>query len=114
MDKLRPFGLRFALDDFGSRYANLSIFTNIPFDSVKLDRSLIRELSYNTVGRTLVGDIVRICTKQGMLCVARKAWKRRLRLTFFSGKAAHTRRDSFTTVRCQYGILNRSIYARRM
>ena len=70
MDKLRPFGLRFALDDFGSRYANLSIFTNIPFDSVKLDRSLIRELSYNTVGRTLVGDIVRICTKQGMLCVA--------------------------------------------
>lgn len=70
MDSFRAFGVRFALDDFGSQFANLSLFTNIRFDTVKLDRSLIRELSYNTMCRSLVGDIVRICKCQSIQCVA--------------------------------------------
>lgn len=70
MDNFRAFGLHFALDDFGSRYANLSVFTNVRFDTVKLDQSLIRELSYNAICRSLVGDIVRICNNQGIQCVA--------------------------------------------
>ena len=70
MDNFRAFGLHFALDDFGSRFANLSVFTNIRFDTVKLDQSLIRELSYNAMCRSLVGDIVRICNRQGIQCVA--------------------------------------------
>lgn len=69
MAGFRPFGLRFGLDDFGTRYANLSVFTNVAFDTVKLDRSLIRGLSHNAVGRTLVGDIVRLCKARGMSCV---------------------------------------------
>lgn len=70
MDNFRAFGLRFALDDFGSRFANFSMFTGIRFDTVKLDQSLIRELSYNAMCRSLVGDIVRICNRQGIQCVA--------------------------------------------
>ncbi len=70
MDVFRAFGLRFALDDFGSRYANLSVFTNVTFDTVKLDRSLIREISHNAVSRTLVGNITRICDSRGITCIA--------------------------------------------
>ena len=70
MDHFRQLGLHFALDDFGSRYANFSMFANIRFDTVKLDRSLTREMSYNPVCRSLVGNIVRICSNQGMQCVA--------------------------------------------
>ena len=70
MAGFRPFGVRFGLDDFGTRYANLSVFANVAFDTVKLDRSLIRGLAHNPVGRALVGDLVRLCDARGMSCVA--------------------------------------------
>ncbi len=70
MDHYRNFGLHFALDDFGSRYSNFSMFANVRFDTVKIDRSLTREISYNPVCRSLVGNIARICSKQGIQCVA--------------------------------------------
>ena len=66
----RPFGLRFGLDDFGTRYANLSVLANVAFDTVKLDRSLIRGILHNSVGRTIVGDIVRLCAARNMMCLA--------------------------------------------
>ena len=70
VDRFRTYGLRIGLDDFGSRYANLSLFTSVTFDTVKLDRSLISELADNTVNRMLVHDIVQICRKRGMKCIA--------------------------------------------
>ena len=70
VDQFRQCGLRFSLDDFGSKYANLSIFTNVKFDTVKLDRSLITELTGNPINQMLVRDIVRICKTYGMTCVA--------------------------------------------
>ena len=70
MEQLHEFGIRFGLDDFGSKYANVSAFTNVKFDTVKLDRSLVAGLSGNEVGRMMVKDIARICKKQGMTCVA--------------------------------------------
>ena len=70
MEQLHEFGIRFGLDDFGSKYANISAFTNVKFDTVKLDRSLVAGLSGNEIGRMMVKDITRICKKQGMACVA--------------------------------------------
>lgn len=70
LNRFREFGLHFALDDFGSQYANISIFTNVKFDSVKLDRSLISELADNPRGRMLVRDLIHICHSSGMGCVA--------------------------------------------
>ncbi|MGI6254469.1 MAG: EAL domain-containing protein [Acutalibacter sp.] len=70
MDQFRELGVTFALDDFGSQYANLSLFTNVRFDTVKLDRSLISKLAGNPINRTLVGDIAGICRTYGMNCVA--------------------------------------------
>lgn len=70
VEQFQEFGLRFELDDFGSRYANMSIFSNIRFNTIKLDRSLINELPGNEISRMLVENIVRICQNVGMHCVA--------------------------------------------
>ena len=70
MDKFREFGIKFSLDDFGSAYSNLSIFTNVNFDCVKLDRSLISGIVDNPRGKMLVRDIIDICNSSDMLCVA--------------------------------------------
>ena len=70
VEQFRACGLRLALDDFGSQYANIALFTNVTFDTVKLDRSLTAELETNPINRTLVRDIVDICGTYGMDCVA--------------------------------------------
>ncbi len=70
VEQFRQLGIRVSLDDFGSRYANLSLFTNVRFDTVKLDRSLIAELVSNPINRMLVQDLVQICQTCGMACIA--------------------------------------------
>ena len=70
IDQFRQCGLRLGLDDFGSKYANLSVFTNVHFDTVKLDRTLIAGLVGNPINHMLVQDIVRICQTCGTACVA--------------------------------------------
>lgn len=68
--QLRQLGVRISLDDFGSQYANLSMFTRLHFDVVKLDRSLISQMAGNQVNCMLVRDIVNICRVCGMECLA--------------------------------------------
>lgn len=70
VERFHACGLRLGLDDFGSQYANLPLFTNVKFDTVKLDRSLIADVASNPINRTLVQDIVRICRTYGIDCVA--------------------------------------------
>ena len=68
--RFRQCGLRFSLDDFGSKYANMQIFASVKFDTVKLDRSLIAGMVGNPINGMLVQDIIRICQTCGMVCVA--------------------------------------------
>ena len=44
MEEACSSGLSFMLDDFGTGYSNFSMVTNMPFEAVKLDRSLVSEL----------------------------------------------------------------------
>ena len=69
VDEYHRCGLRLALDDFGSRYANFPLFTDVKFDTVKLDRSLITGVVTNPISHTLVRDIVTICNNFDMRCV---------------------------------------------
>ncbi|MBV8819160.1 MAG: bifunctional diguanylate cyclase/phosphodiesterase [Acidobacteriaceae bacterium] len=39
--ELRSFGVRIAMDDFGTGYASLSQLARFPFDKIKIDRSLV-------------------------------------------------------------------------
>ena len=64
------YGLRFSLDDFGSSYSNMSMLADLHFSSVKIDRSMIRNIAVNKVARTMVRDVIRICRDYGMVCVA--------------------------------------------
>jgi len=44
MTALRPLGIRFSIDDFGSGYSSLASLKTFPFDRLKMDRSLIEAL----------------------------------------------------------------------
>lgn len=90
MDRFRQFGVRFALDDFGSQYANISIFTHVKFDCVKLDRTLISDLAANARSQMLVRNLVEICHTSGMLCVA-------------EGVETNAQIDALSKAGCAYG-----------
>lgn len=70
MDFFRPFGLSFSLDDFGCRYSNLSLFTSVAFDTIKLDRSLVKDIITNAMSLELVEDIIGLCSTRKMSCIA--------------------------------------------
>lgn len=70
VDSFGEYGIGFELDDFGSHYANMSVFSNIHFNTVKLDRSLIHDLPGNEISRMLIENIAKICSSFDMLCVA--------------------------------------------
>ena len=70
INRFGEYGLMFSLDDFGSSYSNMSMLSDLHFHSVKLDRSMVRNITINSVARMLVKDIASICESCGMLCIA--------------------------------------------
>ncbi len=57
LDFIRSFGVKIALDDFGSGYANYAIFKSIPVDYIKIDGSLIQEIDTDTTSQKIVKSI---------------------------------------------------------
>lgn len=70
METLRGQGFRFALDELGSEYSTLSAMSDLPFDTVKLDRLLVRRFADDSMSRSIVEGIARACEKNGIRCVA--------------------------------------------
>jgi len=51
---LRQLGIRFAMDDFGAGYSNLSTMARLPFDAVKLDRTLVAGVAEDREKQTIL------------------------------------------------------------
>lgn len=69
-EAFREKGFRLALDDFGSSYSNLAVLSDIRFDTVKLDKSLVNDFVFNPVSHSIVESMVKICEIVGSDCVA--------------------------------------------
>lgn len=62
-------GFRFVLD-LGADYSGLSRLDEMSLDSVKLDRGLINSFLYNSVSKSVVENVVGICAKSSVNCIA--------------------------------------------
>ena len=52
------YGFRFSIDDFGTGYSSLSLLNRFPLDSIKIDRSFVREITRNPSDATITQGII--------------------------------------------------------
>ncbi len=70
IESLRDAGLRIYLDDFGTGYSSLSYLKRFPMDTVKIDKSFIRDMGEDSNDRALVNAIIMMAKSLGLNVVA--------------------------------------------
>jgi diguanylate cyclase (GGDEF)-like protein len=70
VDRVKSFGARVALDDFGAGYTSFSYLKELPGDFVKIDGSFIRDVNLNPANHAITRAIVDLSHEIGMACVA--------------------------------------------
>ena len=68
--KLRMAGFAITMDDFGIGYGSLRIIQNLPFNNVKLDRSLIRHVPASDQQSQIVQSLIPLCQASGATVIA--------------------------------------------
>lgn len=68
--KLSDAGIGFALDDFGTGYSNLTHVIDLPFDVVKIDKSLIWDSMNNSKCYIMVRDMAKIFQNMNLMVTA--------------------------------------------
>ena len=67
---LRMLGVRLCIDDFGKGYASLAQLTDLPFGSVKLDRSFVTGLGRSEASTPVIAGVVTLAHALGMTVTA--------------------------------------------
>jgi diguanylate cyclase (GGDEF)-like protein len=70
LHKLKQLGVQIALDDFGTGYSSLSYLRSFPFDTLKIDRSFIKDLGTGTSSNVIVQATILIAGGLGIRTVA--------------------------------------------
>jgi predicted signal transduction protein with EAL and GGDEF domain len=68
--RLKLMGIGLEIDDFGTGYSSLSYLQKLPFDTVKIDRSFIKELGTGAESSEIVRTIVELARSLDMEVVA--------------------------------------------
>ncbi|MCG6934585.1 MAG: EAL domain-containing protein [Proteobacteria bacterium] len=58
LNSLSNIGVRFAIDDFGTGYSSLSYLRRFPIDTIKIDRSFIRDITEDSDDAAITSAIV--------------------------------------------------------
>ena len=70
LQRVKSYGTKIAIDDFGSGYSNFEHLINLNVDYIKIDGSLIRKLEYNNNAYKIVRVIVEFAKEIGIKTVA--------------------------------------------
>ena len=70
LNQIKALGVKIAIDDFGTGYSSLSYLVRLPADTLKIDRSFIREVDEMPKTATLVRNMVALSHDLGLRVVA--------------------------------------------
>ncbi len=66
MSELSSFGIKLALDDLGTGYSSFNYLANLPFNTLKIDRSFISQINNNPHSITVIKGIIKIAQDLGL------------------------------------------------
>lgn len=69
LTRLREAGLRIAVDDFGTGYANLAYLTSLPLDAIKIDRGLVSDIVGGERDRIVVKALIHLARELDLAVV---------------------------------------------
>ena len=68
--KLKSFGFKVSMDDFGAGYSSLNSLKELPLDIIKLDAQFFRDIEDKKRADLIVCDTIKLAKKLGMQIVA--------------------------------------------
>jgi diguanylate cyclase len=67
---LKNFSLQLSLDDFGTGYSSLSYLQQFPFDTLKIDRSFVRDLMESPKNCAIINAIIQLARQLNLTVIA--------------------------------------------
>ncbi|MEJ2372692.1 MAG: EAL domain-containing protein, partial [Sulfurimonas sp.] len=68
--ELRALGLHLSIDDFGTGYSSLSYLKQLPFTTLKIDRSFVKDIDVDLEDKELIETILNIAKRFKLQVVA--------------------------------------------
>ncbi|MCL1468595.1 putative bifunctional diguanylate cyclase/phosphodiesterase [Argonema galeatum] len=83
LNKLKHLGIHIAIDDFGTGYASLSYLKQFPFDTLKIDRSFLQDVTSDTQNTAIMTAVIQLAHNFNLKTVA-EGVETQAELTFLS------------------------------
>ncbi len=90
LNALRALGVEIAMDDFGTGYSSLGTLSDLPLDTVKIDRSFINSIGEDRKKTAIVKGVVTLCHTLDLKIVA-------------EGIETEAQRDLLSEIGCDLG-----------